>query len=99
MHIRMALEQVEKQGKTLEKRDTNNKNLSKEWWGNVMSGVTKTPVANTGEGPLAEQATMRALKQLDAMLKTEYDKLKELEAQTQEPPQEGFDTEYEILSD
>ena len=94
VHLRGAIDQIDKYRKGENKKSQQNLKMNEEWWGNVVSGAVKVSMANTAkmaEGEHSQEATMkRMLQGIDNMLKQEQDKLNELEKIVQEP-EEDFD--------
>jgi len=71
VHMKQAMQKLESANKTHANRKTNNQTDASKWWGDV---VAHTPMAK-----MSEQAAMRTIQQLDAMILTERKKLDELE--------------------
>ena len=101
VHIRAALERVNKLGKTETHKAKGQQKLHDQWWGNVVSGAAKASTAQTAhiaEGHHVAEAYNKALQNIDSMLQQEYDKLKELENPPEEE-QQTYQSSYELLQD
>lgn len=102
VHMRAALERVQKHNTVEHRKDAQQQKLHDQWWGTVTAGAAKASMAQTAhisEGHTAAEAYSRALKQIDFMLQEEYEKLRELENPPEEEPKQVEETPIGLLRD
>jgi hypothetical protein len=83
IHVRRAIERVEKQVKKEEKKvaQTNQTN-HENWWSNIEAGV-----ANMASSPMSSQTQMRSLEALNKMIQETQSDLDKLEQERKKTPQ------------
>ena len=87
LHMKKAVENLDHASKDhIKKGKANSENFSK-WWGDVQAGT-----ASVAASPMSQEAHMKSLAALNAMISEEYKALEELEkAQSQIQPLSGSD--------
>lgn len=80
LHVRRAIEGVEKQVKKEGKKVTRTNH--ENWWGNIEAGVS-----NIAASPMSAQAQMRSLDALNKMIEETQSELDKLEQEKKKPQQ------------
>ena len=82
-HIKQAIQSVDKAKKSQARKKQLTESQFEMWWGNIQAGV-----ANAASATVSQEANAKSLEQLNKMIKTEEDKLKDIEdLQNQGPDQ------------
>lgn len=82
-HIKQAIQSVDKAKKSQARKKQLTESQFEMWWGNIQAGV-----ANAASATVSQEANAKSLQELNKMIKTEEDKLKDIEdLQNQGPDQ------------
>lgn len=89
-HIKQAINKIDTVRKTQMKKKMMKETESQKWWGHIQSGTAAAAIS-----PVSPQTHTRSLKELNAMIDAEKQKLAELEKMANQAPT----TPTEILKD